>query len=185
MRAADLGPVSATEPRIPPAGRTLRAPGGIRAPRDIRPHHGFSQRRERSARPFVLSRGTAGGGGTAILTPTWHEALTSLVTLPGLAIIVLLLGLLVHVKKPWLGLVVIWAGVLFLLTASVPISAYRFISPLQRYPALPVSVSVTATGPRAIVILGAGRYADAPEYGEDTVGAYGLERLRYGARLYR
>jgi uncharacterized SAM-binding protein YcdF (DUF218 family) len=40
--------------------------------------------------------------------------------------------------------------------------------------------------PDAIVVLGSGRYAEAPEYGaEDTVNALGLERLRYAAFLQR
>ncbi len=37
----------------------------------------------------------------------------------------------------------------------------------------------------AIVVLGAGTYLNAPEYGGDTVNAYSLERLRYAARLHR
>ena len=37
----------------------------------------------------------------------------------------------------------------------------------------------------AIVVLGAGTYFNAPEYGGDTVNGYSLERLRYGAQLYR
>lgn len=37
----------------------------------------------------------------------------------------------------------------------------------------------------AIVILGAGVYPEAPEYGGDTLAGNALERLRYGARLYR
>lgn len=37
----------------------------------------------------------------------------------------------------------------------------------------------------AIVVLGAGNYANAAEYGGDTVGSTSLTRLRYGARLHR
>lgn len=37
----------------------------------------------------------------------------------------------------------------------------------------------------AIVVLGGGRYLDAPEYGGDTAGASTLERVRYAARLQR
>ena len=40
--------------------------------------------------------------------------------------------------------------------------------------------------PTAIVVLGHGRTPDAPEYDfQDTVSAYGLERLRYAALLQR
>ena len=38
---------------------------------------------------------------------------------------------------------------------------------------------------QAIVVLGGGIYHDAPEYGEDTVRSYTLERLRYAALLQR
>jgi uncharacterized SAM-binding protein YcdF (DUF218 family) len=37
----------------------------------------------------------------------------------------------------------------------------------------------------AIVVLGASRYRDAPEYGGDTLSSFGLERIRYAARLQR
>lgn len=37
----------------------------------------------------------------------------------------------------------------------------------------------------AIVVLGAGRHLDMPEYGSDTVNELTLERLRYAAQLYR
>lgn len=36
-----------------------------------------------------------------------------------------------------------------------------------------------------IVVLGAGTYFAAPEYGEDTVSRFTLERLRWAARLHR
>src|SRR5258708_33259730 len=38
---------------------------------------------------------------------------------------------------------------------------------------------------QAVVILGAGSYAAAPEYRSDTVGPNTLERVRWGARLHR
>jgi len=37
----------------------------------------------------------------------------------------------------------------------------------------------------AIVVLGADRRRDAPEYGGDTIGGFGLERLRYAAWLHK
>lgn len=38
---------------------------------------------------------------------------------------------------------------------------------------------------QAIVVLGGGIYRNAPEYGGDTVSRFGLERIRYAARLAR
>lgn len=51
------------------------------------------------------------------------------------------------------------------------------------------STSAHATPPyppaQAIVVLGGGRYLDAPEYGHDTANASTLQRVRYAVRLYR
>src|SRR5262249_37458594 len=44
---------------------------------------------------------------------------------------------------------------------------------------------LAGTGAQAMVVLGAGTYVDAPEYGSDTVSSLTLERVRYAARLYR
>jgi uncharacterized SAM-binding protein YcdF (DUF218 family) len=38
---------------------------------------------------------------------------------------------------------------------------------------------------QAIVVMGAGRYFNAPEYGGDTISWYALERTRYAAHLAR
>ena len=48
----------------------------------------------------------------------------------------------------------------------------------------PLSLSVLPPAD-AIVVLGAGRHVDMPEYGSDTVNELTLERLRYAARLYK
>ncbi len=66
---------------------------------------------------------------------------------------------------------------------STPMGAYGLIQSLQRSPALVSGALEEPVG--AIVILGGGRYRNAPEYGEDTVSKWTLERLRYGARLHR
>ncbi len=57
---------------------------------------------------------------------------------------------------------------------------------LEAY-APPLSPTLTKAGKniQAIVVLGDGRYSDAPEYGGDTVGPTDLMRLRYAARLQR
>lgn len=48
-----------------------------------------------------------------------------------------------------------------------------------------VDRTVGLEGAQAIVILGAGSYAAAPEYAGDTVAGATLTRLRWGARLHR
>lgn len=49
----------------------------------------------------------------------------------------------------------------------------------------PPASAVIAGDAQAIVILAGGNYVDAPEYGGDTVNAWTLERVRWGARLHR
>ncbi len=47
------------------------------------------------------------------------------------------------------------------------------------------TLAETSRDASAIVVLGAGSYFNAPEYGRDTVGRHTLERLRWAARLQR
>jgi uncharacterized SAM-binding protein YcdF (DUF218 family) len=75
------------------------------------------------------------------------------------------------------------ATTLILLGAlSMPVIADRLLAQFEHYPAINLTHPPAAD---AIVILGAGSYFDAPEYGGDTVSRYALERVRYGARLAR
>jgi uncharacterized SAM-binding protein YcdF (DUF218 family) len=68
---------------------------------------------------------------------------------------------------------------------AIPRASEMLIAPLEQYPPLPYAGPIASPPSGAIVILGGGRYPDAPEYGEDTVSAATLERVRYGARLAR
>lgn len=83
------------------------------------------------------------------------------------------------------GVTVLLVGNVALLYAlSLPPTATALMSILQPYPALhPKDISLSRA--QAIVVLGAGRYSNAPEYGGDTVSPFELMRLRYAARLYR
>lgn len=65
-------------------------------------------------------------------------------------------------------------------TCSTPLFSRWIIKQIEPSPA-----TYTSCTPQAIVVLGAGTYYDAPEYGGDTVTANGLERLRLAARLHR
>lgn len=53
------------------------------------------------------------------------------------------------------------------------------------WPAVPTRVAPPYPQADAIVVLGAGRYLDAPEYDGDTAAAGSLERVRYAAKLHR
>ena len=73
---------------------------------------------------------------------------------------------------------------------STPLMAHLLFDGLQIYPPLaPSRLSAIAAGPpTAIVILAAGRRSYAPEFGEfgnETLDALSLERVRYGAYLAR
>lgn len=103
---------------------------------------------------------------------------------PGLVVLLLLAALLVWRWRRAAGaLVVVALSVLYF--ASIPATAHWLLDRLERpYPALS-SERLRHLDAGAIVILGAGRYPDAPEYGGDTVSQLALERLRYGAYLHR
>lgn len=65
---------------------------------------------------------------------------------------------------------------------SLPVVGGLSLQSLEIAPALD-STQVPAAD--AIVVLGGGRRIGSPEYGDDTVNAFTLERLRYAALLYR
>jgi uncharacterized SAM-binding protein YcdF (DUF218 family) len=117
----------------------------------------------------------------------WHDVAVSLLTLPGLLILLFILGFLVHLKKDWLGATILGISTALLIALSLPLTAHQLIAGLEIYPALkgPLPERGRRDSPEAIVILGGGRYSDAPEYNVDTVDGGTLERLRYGAFLYR
>jgi len=111
-----------------------------------------------------------------------YTILKSLLLPPGGIILLLLLGFLL--VKGVLGRVLVFTGVVALTLLSLPVVAERLIAGLEPYPALkPAHLSHALAD--AILILGAGRYSWAPEYGGDTIGPRTLERVRYGAFLHR
>ena len=103
---------------------------------------------------------------------------------PGGPLVAGTLGLLIAGFKRRLGLLLIAAALLVQYLASLPATAFLLLSGLESYPAL-AEQRLAATPAEAIVVLGGGRYPEAPEYGEDTVSGPLLERLRYAAHLHR
>ena len=89
-------------------------------------------------------------------------------------------GVLALKSRPRLGrtLIVSAFGLLYIL--STPYFSSKLLRLLESAPAL-TSFRHDAG---AIVVIGAGTYFNAPEYGGDTVNQFALERLRYGARLH-
>lgn len=112
------------------------------------------------------------------------KILETLILPPGLLIILIGAGFLLRLRYYRTGQSFIFTGFTLLLLLSLPLVSNSLFSTLQTYPALAPDKLKTLNA-SAIVILGGGRYSDAPEYGKDTVSAFTLERLRYGAYLQR
>lgn len=92
-------------------------------------------------------------------------------------------GLLLWRRKPVLARTLLVVAGLGLWLLSTPLLATALLRSLQNEPALELE------GPfgdaRAIVVLSADVDREAPEFGGPTPGAWGLQRLRYGAALQR
>lgn len=105
--------------------------------------------------------------------------------LPPLNLVLLaLLGWLFSKRWPVLGRGMILVAISGLFLLSLPIVAGSLLHSLEVHPVLDTTQPVAEDS--AIVVLSAGMYQDAPEYGgDDTVGTLTLERLRYAAKLHR
>lgn len=77
------------------------------------------------------------------------------------------------------GMVVV--GTLLLWVLAMPVVGNALLRTLEGEPLAAADLKQA----QAIVVLGGGRYRDAPEYGADTVGEPTLLRLRYAAKLQR
>ncbi len=119
--------------------------------------------------------------------PGWQEIVALLLLPPGSLILIAILGFLIYSKWTWAGSVVIVTALALLIALSLPRTGQQLMASLEAY-AAPLDadgLDQARKSAKAIVILGGGRYADAPEYGGDTVRWPTLERLRYGVYLHR
>ncbi len=104
---------------------------------------------------------------------------------PGLLVIFLVLGFLMTLKRLWLGAMVFALGMLVVIGLSMPVMGHRLRAGVEAF-ATPLDLAnLPQPMPQAIVVLGGGRIARAPEFGADSVNAMTLERLRYAALLAR
>jgi len=93
-------------------------------------------------------------------------------------------GMLLKKRWPRLGRWLSAGALLLLLVFSTRAGALLFVAPLENR--VPPLASAQGTGAQAIVVLGGGRLADAPEYGGNDIPGYAtLARLRYAAKLHR
>lgn len=107
------------------------------------------------------------------------------VLLPPLNLILLCaLGICMRSRWPRFGLALSALALILLAVISTRVGASWFIAPLENLN--PPLVSARAVQVQAIVVLGAGRISNAPEYGaQDIPGPMALQRLRYAASLQR
>ena len=110
-------------------------------------------------------------------------AVIKTLALPPVSLFILILLGSMWWRRP-LGRFLVTLSVLLLLVLSLPIVSHRMMEPLEPYPALTRNDLQTSDA-RAIVVLAAGRYTGAPEYGGDSIGATTLQRIRYAAWLQR
>lgn len=131
----------------------------------------------------------------------WPRIAETIVTPPGIVVLLLLLTFLAQLSRQWLGAAMLVLSTITLVALSLPLTAHQLMIGLENFSKPPELVPVAEKGrkeslyvpqnslkdpPEAIVVLGNGRYPEAPEYGlEDTVSARSLERLRYAAFLQR
>lgn len=107
---------------------------------------------------------------------------------PGIIIVIALLGFLIQIRWQLLGGLIVFASTAVLLVLSLPLTGYQLMQGIEsRFAPLWLAAAADAGPlPGAIVILGGGRYTEAPEYGaSDSVNQTTLARLRYAAHLHR
>ena len=115
--------------------------------------------------------------------PSFSTVVGNLVLPPALFAIVLIFTLMIMPARrglAWLLTALCAFGLLALSTPAVS----DWLSGLLEKEVRPLAVDPKTSGAQAIVVL-AGGWTMAAEYGGDTVNALSLERLRYGAKLHR
>lgn len=131
----------------------------------------------------------------------WPRIAEVLITPPGIIVLLLMLTFLAYLRRQWLGAAMLVLSTIALVALSLPLTAHQLMSGLENFSKPPELVPMAEKGPQAalyvpqnsltdppeaIVVLGSGRYTEAPEYElADTVSTQGLERLRYAAFLQR
>ncbi len=112
------------------------------------------------------------------------KSIVAFVLPPGGNLLLAFAGLLLLFRHRLAGVTVILVSMLSLYGFSMPIVANSMSKGLEEVSPYPLRASGAETM-RAIIVLGGGRNAFAPEYGGETVSRESLERLRYAARLHR
>lgn len=114
-----------------------------------------------------------------------YHLISALLNLPASLAVMMLLGLVMRRRLPRTSVSLLRLATALLIVLSCPLGAHYVIKRLETYPPLHLPPRSESDMPAAIVVLGGGRYEEAPEYGADTVNQATLERVRYAAYLQR
>jgi uncharacterized SAM-binding protein YcdF (DUF218 family) len=109
------------------------------------------------------------------------DPLALLLLPPAAPLLLLAFGAILARRRKVAGLTLAFLSFAALWVSSLEVVGYSLLHRLEPPPvARPALANATA-----IVVLGATRIHDSPEYGEDTAGTQALARLRYAAHLAR
>jgi len=109
----------------------------------------------------------------------------TIVVPPGMFFSLIFLGLLLRIRYLRTGQIVFYTGLISLILISTPLISSILVDLTQPSTALSAT-EIKNLKAKVIVILGGGRYVNAPEYNaQDTVSIHALERCRYGTFLQR
>ncbi|NEX20888.1 YdcF family protein [Thiorhodococcus mannitoliphagus] len=110
-----------------------------------------------------------------------YSIIKSFLIPPG--VIILMLALALWLRHGVAARLLTFVAFTTLTLLCLPVIATSLMGPLEPYPA--INLEAVPASAEAILILGAGRRTDAPEYGGDTLDDFSLRRVRYGALLHR
>ncbi len=109
--------------------------------------------------------------------------LKAIILPPTINFLLVISGLLLFKKYKKYSQLLIYIGVLSLVLFFYPPFSQLLIKSLERYP--PLEPPVLVNNEQAIVVLSAGSYTYAREFGKATDGAAALERNHYAAFLHK
>ncbi len=117
----------------------------------------------------------------------WPKAISLFMLPPAILVIIAAIGLIASLRWRLYGMLTVAVCLFLIYLLSIPLTSKRLIAGVETvYPAInPELLTTEGRKPKAIVILGGGRYDNAPEYFSATVNDETLARLRYGARLHK
>lgn len=118
------------------------------------------------------------------------KVLGLLLTPPGILLLLAFLGFFIQFRRRVIGNIVVGLSLVALSALSLPVTGRALIAPLETgahsLPPASLTPDEAKKQADAIVVLGGGRYPQAPEYGDaDAVSESTLHRLRYAAYLHR